>query len=135
MKLHLSTQDRINSAIKQLAEIEPNGEYQIEIKRLPHKRTLQQNKSLHLFKGFLAKELNKAGLTAQEVLAQAVDIEWTPEMVLELLWRRLQIVITGKKSTTEPTPEEYIEIYETLNRHIGSKFGVHVPWPVDKTRG
>ena len=88
-----------------------------------------------MFKGFLAKELNKAGLTAQKVLAQAVDVEWTPEMVLELLWRRLQIVITGKKSTTEPTPEEYIEIYETLNRHIGSKFGVHVPWPVDKTRG
>ena len=24
---------------------------------------------------------------------------------------------------------EYNQVYEALNRHLGQKFGVHVPWP------
>ncbi len=134
MKLHLSTQGRINSAIKQLTEIEPNGAYELQIKKLPKIRSNQQNKALHVFKNIMATELNDKGKSVNKVLMEKeVEIDWNGEMVLELLWRPIQVVITGKKSTTEPTREQYIQIYETINRHM-ARFGVHVPWPVDKTK-
>ena len=135
MKVHLSNQQLINDAIKELANIKPNGEYSIEIKKLPKKRTSQQNKALHVFKGLVANELNDRGLSIQKVLVKkAVEIDWNGDLVLDLLWRTLQVAITGKKSTTEPSPEEYIKIYDTINRHLSFNFGVHVPWPVDKTK-
>lgn len=132
MKIHLSSNEAIRQSIEELENIRPNGEYSIEIKKLPKKRTLPQNRALHVFKNILAETLNDAGLTVSHVMEKAVDVEWNGDLVLELLWRRLQVVITGKKSTTEPSPEEYQIIYNTLNRHLGTIFGVHVPWPVNK---
>lgn len=132
MKLHLNTKEKIEEAKKFLDTIEPNGSFSFEAKKLPKTRTLPMNSALHVFKNQLAEVLNDAGLTVSHVLKQAVDIEWNGDLVLELLWRRLQVVITGKKSTTEPTVEEYQIIYNTLNRHLGTKFGIHVPFPSKK---
>lgn len=61
-----------------------------------------------------------------------MDIDWTPELVKELLWRTAQKAITGKDSTTQLDKVEDINIiYEHLNRHLGQLFGIHVPFPHD----
>ena len=134
-KIHLNNQDKINEAITKLASIEPNGSYSVEIKKLPKIRSSQQNKALHVFKNLVSKELNDRGLSIQKVLVKkSVEIDWNGDLVLELLWRTLQVAITGKKSTTEPTREEYIKIYDTINRHLSYNFGVHVPWPVKEDK-
>lgn len=101
----------------------------------PKTRTEQQNRALHLWFEMLAEELNSAGYNVQHVLKQKMEIDWNPKLVKEILWRDAQIKILGKTSTTELNKQEDIDkIYEHLNRHIGEKFGLHIPFPVDTER-
>lgn len=96
-------------------------------------RTQKQNSALHLWFTLLAKELNEAGYTVQLVLKQKMDLDWTGDMVKELLWRPSQKAILKKKSTTElKKTEDMDKVYEHLNRHLGEKFGINVPFPTDK---
>lgn len=93
-------------------------------------RTGQQNKAMHKYFELLAKNLNDAGYTVQLVLKEKVDLDWTKDMVKELLWRPSQKAILRKRSTTELNKQEEItRVYDHLNRHISEKFGIHVPFP------
>lgn len=77
--------------------------------------------------------MNSAGYSVQLVLAQKMDLDWTPQLCKELLWRPAQKAILKKKSTTELGKSEDIDkVFEHLNRHIGEKFGLHVPFPVNE---
>ena len=99
---------------------------------IPKKRTAAQNNALRLYFMWLATEMNLAGYTVQMVLKQKMDLDWTPEMVKDLLWRPAQQAILKKKSTTELNKQQDIDlIYDHLNRHISEKFGIHIPFPVD----
>ena len=96
----------------------------------PILRTDRQNRSLHLYLSLLATELNAAGLSLQKVLKPTVAIDWNEKLTKELLWRPLQRAITGKGSTTKlRKADEVALVYETLNRHLGERFGLHVDWP------
>ena len=77
----------------------------------------------------LAEALNDAGLDARKTLKPEIEIPWTPEMIKDLLWRPIQEVMTGKHSTTELNTVDPSEIYQVLDRHLGEKFGLHVPFP------
>lgn len=93
------------------------------------KRTIQQNKALHLWYTLLAEELNNAGLDMRKTLKPEVEIPWSPQTIKEYLWRPVQIAQLQKQSTTELNSDEIDKVWETLNRHLGEKFGVHVPFP------
>lgn len=95
-------------------------------------RTLLQNRSLHLFFTLLATELNDAGLDMKKVLKPSVDISWTKENIKEYLWRPIQTALKMKKSTTALSTAEISQVWEVLNRHLGDKFGVHVPFPSEE---
>lgn len=93
------------------------------------KRTEQQNKALHLWFTQVAEALDSEGLSIQEVLAKAVDRPWTETSVKELMWRPIQKAMLDKESTTGLERSECSKVYEVLNRHLGTHFGVHVPFP------
>lgn len=96
-------------------------------------RTIKQNSALHLWFSQLADELNMAGYTVQLVLKEKIDLDWSGDMVKELLWRPAQKALLKKKSTTELGKlEDMDKVYEHLNRHIGEKFGLHIPFPTDQ---
>lgn len=85
---------------------------------------------MHLFFRRLSDELNAGGYTVKVVLQEKTDLDWTPELVKEILWKTIQRWITEKDSTKELQKAGEIDlIYETLNRHLGEKFGLHVPFP------
>ena len=92
------------------------------------KRTLQQNKSLHLYFEFVAQTLNDAGLDMRAVLKPNVEIPWNKDTVKEHLWRPIQKLQLQKKSTTELEKRDIDKVYETMNRHLGYH-GVHIPFP------
>lgn len=96
------------------------------------KRTLTQNKALHLYFRLLAEELNKAGLDMKKVLNPGVEIPWNEKSVKEFLWRPIQDASVQKESTTQIETKEIDKVYDILNRHIGEKFGVHVPFPSEE---
>ena len=91
------------------------------------KRTLQQNQALFRFFDLLASTLNAENLTVDVILR--ADTQWNKERVLELLWRPLQKSMIGKESTTKLTTKELTEVYDTLNKALGEKLGIHVSFP------
>ena len=107
----------------------------VQIKRERGVRTDNQNRSLHLWLTMLAKELNASGNSVQIVLKEKIDIDWTPELCKELLWRTAQLAITGKRSTTQLDKVEDIGlVHDHLTRHLGEKFGLeYIPWPSEET--
>lgn len=92
-------------------------------------RTVQQNKALHVLFRLLANALNEAGLDMRKTLKPGVEIPWGAKAVKEYLWRPVQQAQLQKNSTTELTTKEIDEVFDTLNRHLGEKFGLHVQFP------
>jgi len=98
------------------------------------KRTTTQNKALHLFFTLLAEELNDAGLDMRKTLKPQVDIPWSPQSIKEYLWRPIQISALKKQSTTDLNSNEVDIVWNILNRHLGEKFGLHVPFPLEENK-
>ncbi len=97
---------------------------------MENKRTIQQNKALHLYFTHLSEALNNEGLDMRVVLKPEISIDWTPEMIKEHLWKPIQKLKFSKKSTTELNKNnEITEIWEVLNRFISEKFGIYCPFP------
>lgn len=90
---------------------------------------MRQNRALHKLFSLLAQELNAAGWDMKKTLKQSVDIPWTGNSVKEYLWKPIQKAQINKASTTELSTKEIDEIFDTLNKHLGEKTGVHAPFP------
>ena len=101
---------------------------QLEPKKYPQ-RTVQQNKALHVLFKLLADNLNNHGLDMRKTLKPGVEIPWSPVAVKEFLWRPVQEAQLGKHSTTELTTIEIDEVFDTINKHLGEKFGLYTPFP------
>lgn len=93
-------------------------------------RTVQQNKSLHVYCEELATELNNAGITMQ-ALIEELHIDHTKESV-KSIWRAIAKAKYGKESTTELTTKEIDEVYNEMNRMIAAK-GIHIAWPAQES--
>ena len=97
-------------------------------KELEQQRTSSQNRSLHLYFRLLAEALNGAGYEISKVIK--TDMPWNERLIKELLWKETQKYVLGKESTTELNKlEDITKVYEVINRAIGEKTGVHVPFP------
>lgn len=108
---------------------------EIKIVRRAKQRTDQQRKAIEVYCRELATALNDAGLDQRAVLAQmreGVEIPWQQETVKDTLWRRIQVAILGKESTTKLNADEVSRVYDTLNRWTGATFGVSVQFPEKK---
>lgn len=101
--------------------------------KMEKKRTLKQNRALHLMFNHLAQELNEAGFDMKKTLKPEIDISWNDYMVKEYLWRPLQKAILGKKSTTELTTKEIDKVFDVLTRHLGQKLGIELHFPSIET--
>jgi hypothetical protein len=96
-------------------------------------RTAAQSNSLWLWAEMVAICLNEAGLDMRTVIREDVDIPWTKHGVVDQLWRPVQKAMTGHTSTKKPKKGEYSDIYDTIVRHLGDRFGVTLPdWPTRK---
>jgi len=95
----------------------------------PRVRTPKQNNSIHAYFDLLADELNAAGLDMRQVLKPSVDIPWTASSIKEFIWKPIQKAMLGKESTTELETKEVDKVFDVLNRHMGEKFNIHVPFP------
>lgn len=92
-------------------------------------RTLQQNKALHLLFTHLADELTSAGLDMRKTLKPEVEIPWSADSVKNFLWRPIMKAQLGKESTTQLTTKEIDQVFDTLARHLGAKFGLQIDFP------
>src|SRR5690554_5001318 len=118
----------LSSAITRISNEWREHKYlEIEVRHKAGKRTLTQNRAMHLFFTQLAAELNAAGYDMRKTLKPEAEIPWTPASVKIHLWRPIQEALTAKKSTTEITTVEPTVIHQTLARHLGDKLGIVCP--------
>jgi hypothetical protein len=104
-----------------------DGHYQLEIRK--KNRSDRQNRALHLYFRLLADELNDDGYEVKKTLRQDVDIPWTGDLIKEFLWRPLMKTRLGIETTTKLKTGDIDTVYEILNKVIGERCGVSIPFP------
>ena len=102
---------------------------ELKIEKLKKTRTSQQNRALHLWFTQLAKALNDSGWDMRKLIREKIDISWSGISVKEYLWKPIQEIHLKKKSTTQLTTQEIDLIYDQVNRIIGERTSVFVPFP------
>ncbi len=99
----------------------------------PIGRTPRQNSSGHLWFGMLADALNDSGYTVNSTEVLRLPVSWTGENIKEFLFRPImKALYPDKKSTTELTKTEWSQVVEELNKALGERVGVHVPYPSEE---
>lgn len=101
--------------------------YHSSMEKEKKQRTIKQNKSLHLWFRLLADTLNEAGLDMRTVLKPSISIEWNDKTIKEYIFKPILEAMMLKKSTTEMNTKDIDKVWETINLHLGEKFGVEVP--------
>lgn len=91
------------------------------------KRTLQQNRALHLWFKHVSEALNDAGLDMKKTLKPQMEIPWSPITVKEFLWRPVQQAYIQIDSTTQLERKQIDEIINIIIRGLGEKLGVELP--------
>lgn len=102
---------------------------EIKIEVVKNRRTSQQNAALHLWFTQLSETLNNDGYDMRKLIRQEIDIMWTPYNVKEYLFRPIIKSLTGKKSTSQLTGEDINKIYDIINKTIGERTGIFIPFP------
>ena len=93
-------------------------------------RTSAQNRGLHVYYTEWAEKLNEAGWDMKKTLKKNIDIPWDKNMFKKYIWKPIQEAKFGKKSTTElKKTGEIDEIFDIINRGLGGKTGIYVPFP------
>jgi hypothetical protein len=64
-----------------------------------------------------------------KVLSEGTSIPWSEEKVKSDIWKVVQLAAIGKESTTKLETNEVSEVYDVINRHISSTFGLFIPFP------
>lgn len=91
------------------------------------KRTSRQNSALHLFFTQLSNILVESGLDVRTTLKSDFDIPFSPELVKELIWRPVMKAYKKKNSTTKLSTKDIDQIYDIINRELGTKHGLDIP--------
>lgn len=99
----------------------------------PKQRTEKQNNALHLYLTQVAGELDRNGHTLQDIVKKITKVEIVPTMhnIKEVVWREIQKAQLGKESTTFLTKHEVTQVYEVMNKWLGTYFEIHIPFPND----
>lgn len=87
------------------------------------------NELVVLFSSELALMLNNSGLTFHCALGKGKKVKWSPAAIKDLVWRKVQRMQFDIESTAKLDTSHVSCIYELINRHIASKFGVSVVFP------
>ena len=88
------------------------------------KRTLQQNKSTHLWCSQIADYLNKEKFFIQDVIK--LNTKWDMLKVKEMIFKPVVKSLYTKDSTTKLNKDEFELIIDTIIRYMAMK-GIEIP--------
>jgi len=92
-------------------------------------RTVSQNSALHLYFHLLAEALNDAGYDIRTTIREEIEIPWTKETVKQYLWKPVMDRYAQQQSTTKMSTRDIDQIYDIVNRFVGERTGVFIPFP------
>ena len=126
VKLCGSIQPADEEAIDMLMSLDEGAV--LEVKAVAGRRTDRQNRAIHAFCDHLGRALNEAGLYIHLFpWKEGAEVEWKGKKDTKpRLWIPLQEAITGKRHSSDLTPQEVDQVYQPLAKKISS-MGVQCP--------
>ena len=100
----------------------------VEINIYKNESTDKQRRSIWLYCGLVAQELNDAGLDIRLLLEEELEVSWSKEIIMNIYWKTIQKTLFDTDSIKDLKTNQVSEVYEELNRHL-AKFSLHVPFP------
>lgn len=102
--------------------------------KLGKPRTIKQNNAMWVFCREIAQRCNDAGYemqTTSPVLSKPIETPWTERSVMDKIWMAVQTAMFPDKneSSEELTTAEVAPVAETIIRHLGKTYGIHVIFP------
>ena len=97
--------------------------YTVDIKNMD-KRTIAQNKAIHLWCSMIAITLNKEDMFIKEVIK--INTKWDMLKVKEMLFKPVVKQLYTKDSTTKLKKDEFELVIDTLVRYMAQK-GITLP--------
>ena len=92
-------------------------------------RTDQQNKALHLWFRWLAEVLSDKHYDFRYL---KIEIQPTEYLVKKYMFKPVMEEMYGKKSTKTLEIDQVSVLYDILNKALGDRLGVHVPFPTQE---
>jgi hypothetical protein len=108
------------------------GEIVIAKYSASNQRTLQQNKSLHLYCDQLAAACNDAGYDKRQVYKLMKDgflIPWTKDSVKTDLWHPIQQAMFGTTSTRNLEKKQVSDVWQVLDSWTSEKLNISISFP------
>ena len=92
-------------------------------------RTLAQNNAIHLYLRHISEALNSAGFSIEQVLTNfSMELNWSPELCKEIIWRTAQKRMLGKTSTKSLLKQgEIDDIVDAVTRFLGERLKIDPP--------
>ena len=127
MKEGISTRDQANDLLAQCYNAITDL-----IDRLPEDRTEKQSASRWLYLENMAEQFNNAGIDRQRLLTvikenAGVTAQNTKETLYHDYWRPVHEAYYSDKKRLSKA--EIQIVYESMNNHSGTVFGISAPWP------
>ncbi len=118
--------DNVNKLHEELKKFD-GYHVKITIEKAVKTRSDQANRALHLYFRLLSDTLNEHGLDIAKSLSKKVEHRWTPDLIKELIFKKIMRSLFTKRSTTQLKSAEINEIVDIITRHFGEHFGVETP--------
>ena len=96
-------------------------------------RTTLQNSALHLWFKQVADILNENGYDMRIFIREGIDVPWNERSFKDYIWRPAQKAVMGERSTTRLKTKDIDRIYDIINKAIGERSGLHIPFPSIET--
>ena len=98
------------------------------------RRTDQQRKAIEVYCREVAEALNEHGVDLEAVLSEkAIPVPCTQANIKENIFKPIEhALFPDKTSTTQLSTFEVTEVYDIMNKWLGERFGVHVPFPSEE---
>ncbi len=126
-----TAEDAIENVVAELPAIIrflPAGKWEMDLRRPV--RTSRQNKSCHLFLGWLAASLNESGnFLTMKYFKKEFKVFWTAELAKERIWRPIQRALTKKESSAKLTTAEVVMVADTIRDNLSAELGIHLDFP------
>lgn len=108
---------------KKIDEFKDGAIYVVDINN-SDKRSLQQNKSIHLWCSQIADYLNKEKFFIQDVIK--LNTRWDMLKIKEMIFKPVVKSLYTKDSTTKLNKDEFELIIDTIIRYMAMK-GIEIP--------
>ena len=134
MELLIESESTRSEAIKSIVLLDLAKKYKLKITKVNSKRTITQNRALHLFFKMIAIELNRLGMTFNYTGLKGLEMEmpYNELLVKQIIWRQIQLTLFEIESTTELDTMQINSILEVLSKFFGDRgVSIHFPSKID----